>query len=388
MKDNLQKESSDDLKTNKSPGKRRKFIRPFLFALAVLVLFTGTGIVLLHSWIKPAEIPAYAGELNATEEALPSQPAAPTAGEGVTLSPRPNDAGPAPTSVPTLAPPAPDGFSSADRKPEFYTFTITGLDSTNNTDTLMVASYDGVNKKANIIGIPRDCLVDVPRELKKINAAYPLAALNGGGKKAGMAELQKEIKTIIGFVPDFYVLVNFKAVTDTVDIIGGIEVDVPFHMLYDDPEQGLHIDIPKGLQQHLNGEDALHFARYRKGNNGMHVISDYDRINNQQTVIKAVMNKMLRPRNILRIPQFIQIFNDNVYSNITTGNMIWFANEVKKISGTDALAVYTMPTDGTSGEPMFYEYLDRKRVIDLVNETINPYTKDITADDVDIIRHS
>jgi len=384
MADNLQQ---DDVsaQTETPPKRRRHIMKPFLIVFCVLILITGMGIIFLRNWIKPpAEVSSFAviQDPTPTAEIPPTQSAPPTASENVSPIPQTTST---PTPTPTLIPPAPAGFTDADRKELFYTFLIVGIDDYNNTDTIMVASYDGVNHTGNVISIPRDCLVDVPRELKKINAAYPIAALDGG-KAAGIAELQLEIKTIIGFIPDFYVLVNFNAVTQMVDAVGGIQAEVPFNMVYDDPAQNLHIHLQKGLQN-LDGASALEFARYRKGNDGLNIISDYDRIKNQQTVIKAVLDKLLRPRNIIKVPQFIKIFNDNVYSNLTSGNMLWFAGEIRKISGTDALSVYTMPTDGSSGEPMYYEYLDEKNVVDLVNKTINPYTIDIQGSDVDIIRN-
>ena len=322
-------------------------------------------------------------QLQETAQAAP--PTAPITTEGMPSSTTQTTN--IPSKTPTLVPPAPEGFTPADRKELCYTFLIVGIDEYNNTDTIMVASYDGVNHTSNVISIPRDCLVDVTRLIKKINAAYPTGALEGGGKAGGIAELQKEIKTIIGFIPDYYVLVNFEAVTQMVDAVGGIEADVPCNMIYDDPVQNLHINLMKG-PQNLDGAQALTFARYRKGNEGLNVISDYDRINNQQTVIKAVLNKLLTPGGILKASQFIQIFNDNVYSNLTSGNILWFAGEIKKINGTSALSAYTMPTGGSSGAPMYYELLDEKNVIDLVNKTINPYTKDIQEKDVDIIKNS
>ena len=384
MSDSLQQDDHD-VQNQKPPKKKRKFLRVILTVFCVLIFITGAGIVILANWIKSptvaAKVPVTTITTAAQNPNTPPNPAVTTTA---------NESAPAvtvtegPTPTPTLIPPAPDGFANADRKELFYTFLIVGIDSFNNTDTIIVGSYDGVNRTANLIAIPRDCKVDVSRKLKKINAAYPISALNGG-KEAGIAQLQKEVKTIIGFVPDFYVLVNFKAVTDTVDAIGGIEIDVPFNMVYNDPEQDLHINLRRGLQN-LNGHDALTFARYRKGDYERNVISDYERINNQQTVIKTVMKKLLLPRNLLKIPQFIKIFNDNIFSNITAGNMIWFANEINNIKGTSALSLYTMPTNGSSGEPDFYEYLDEAKVIELVNSTINPYTVDIGPGDVDIIR--
>ena len=279
---------------------------------------------------------------------------------------------------------APEGFTDNDRKELFYTFLIIGLDGGTNTDTIMVASYDAVNKQANIIGIPRDSLVNADRAVKKINGAFPQGALNGGGRDGGIEQLKREIKSIIGIVPDFYVAVDMEAFVKIVDEVGGVDIEIPFNMKYDDPVQNLHIDIQEGLQ-HLDGADALRFARYRKGNNSRLSISDYQRIENQQAVIKAVLKCLLKPANILKIPEFISIFNEYVFTDIKPENMLWFASQLNEINGTEALSTHTMPTTGTSGLPMYYEYLDKYAIVELVNETLNPYKIDIEAKDLDII---
>ena len=279
---------------------------------------------------------------------------------------------------------APEGFADQDRKELFYTFLIIGLDGGVNTDTIMVASYDALNKKANIISIPRDSLVNADRPMKKINAAYASGTLNGGGVDGGIEQLKREVKTITGIVPDFYVCIDLDAFVKIVDAVGGIDIEIPFNMKYDDPVQDLHIDLKEGLQ-HLEGQNALRFARYRKGNNGRGAITDYQRIENQQGVIKEVLKNLLKPANILKIPEFIKIFNEYVHTDVKPENILWFASQLKEINGTEALSTYTMPTTGTSGLPMYYEYLDKFSIVDLVNRTINPYEKDIEAKDLDII---
>ena len=282
---------------------------------------------------------------------------------------------------------APEGFTADDRKEQFYTFLIIGMDEGVNTDTIMVASYDSLNNEANIISIPRDSLVNVKRTVKKINAAYPAGTLHGGGREGGIAQLQREIKTIVGFVPDFTICIDLNAFVRIVDAINGITVDIPMDLKYDDPMQDLHIDIKKG-EQRLDGETALKFTRYRKGNNSNQTITDYQRIGHQQTVVKAVLAELVKPANIVKIPEFIRIVNEYVYSDISAGNMLWFASQLNAIRGTEALSMYTIPTIGTSGLPMWYEYLDRTGIVELVNRTVNPYRLDIEAKDLDIIIES
>ncbi len=348
-------------KSNKHT-KKSKFFKITMIVITVLI----AGTFLFTSLIKPPSIPQDDVNINLNEIAfLPPDGNADDMFIGNGLR-------------------APEGFTTEDRKEQFYTFLLVGLDGGINTDTIMVASYDGINKESNIISIPRDSKVNVKRKVKKINAAYPAGTLYGGGKEGGIEQLKREAKTIIGFVPDFYVSVDLDAFVRIVDAVGGVEVDVPLDMKYDDPTQDLHINLKQG-KQHLDGEEALLFARYRKGNNGHNIISDYQRIENQQVVIKAILDKLIKPENILKIPEFIEIFTDSVDSDIKPENMLWFASQLNKIKGTEALSTYTLPTAGTSGLPMYYEYLDKDAIVELVKKTINPYKKDIEAHDLDII---
>lgn len=361
-------------KRNQKPKTRlnkKVFFRSIIVFLAVCFLIVISGKLVINSMIKPPEIPLDVddGIMNLNDVAfLPPDGAEEDMHIGNNLR-------------------APKGFTDADRKEEFYTFLIVGLDEGVNTDTIMVASYDGIHKEANVISIPRDSLVNVKRKVKKINSAYPAGTLHGGGKDGGINQLKKEVKTIIGFVPDFYVCIDLEAFEKIVDALGGINVNVPMNLKYDDPYQDLHIDIKAG-EQVLNGENALKFARYRKGNNKASIITDYQRIENQQTVIKAVLAKLINPANIVKVPEFIDLFNEHVYSDMKTENLLWLASQLNKIKGTDALSTHTMPTNGGSGLPMYYEYLDKPSIVQLVNDTINPYTKDIEAKHLDIISQS
>ena len=278
----------------------------------------------------------------------------------------------------------PLGFAGEDRKELFFTFLILGLTEGLNANTIMVASYDAMNQEMNLVSIPRDSLVNADRNVRKINAAYPLGTLNGGGVEGGVVQMKREVASVIGFVPDFYIVIDYTAFERIIDVIGGVYIDVPFTMRYDDPCQNLHIHLLPGLQR-MDGRSALHFARYRQSNFGYQDITDYQRIENQQTVIDAVFSKLLRAENLLRIPTFIEIFSENVHTNLSGWNLLWFADELNNIRGTDALSTYTVPTIGSSGPPMWYEILDGPGIVELVNRTINPFVQNVELQDLDII---
>lgn len=84
----------------------------------------------------------------------------------------------------------------------------------------------------------------------KINSVY------AGGGKDGMERLAARLKDLFGFPVDGYVLVDLEAFQKTVDLVGGVEFDVPMDMNYEDPSQNLYIHLQKGLQT-LDGEQAM-----------------------------------------------------------------------------------------------------------------------------------
>jgi len=279
---------------------------------------------------------------------------------------------------------APARFTNDDRRDMFFTFMIVGLNEGRNANTVMVASYDFHNKEAYLISIPRDSLLNTSRNGRKLSSSYIAGSGGGRGRAGGIQTLQQDIRTIIGFVPDFYVIIDYDAFFAIVDAVGGIEIYVPFHMRYDDPWQDLYIDIPAGLQ-HMDAETALQFSRFRRSSRGYRSITDYTRIENQQAVINAVIAQLLRPENLLRVLDFVDIFHNSVDTNLDVGNIMWFARELSHIRGTDALSSYTVPMLGSSREPMWYELLDARGIVELVNRTVNPFTRDIELRDVSII---
>jgi len=106
-----------------------------------------------------------------------------------------------------------------------------------------------------------------------------------------LAELIKEIFDIE--VHD-YVRFNTEGFVQIVDLFGGVDINVPYDMHYDDIYQDLHIHINKGWN-HLDGKKAEGFVRYRQSNDEMgnitHSIGDYERKKNQINFIKAFIEQ-------------------------------------------------------------------------------------------------
>lgn len=259
-------------------------------------------------------------------------------------------------------------------KDNFYTFLVTGIDNEGyHTDTIMVVSLDTAAKKVNFVSVPRDTQVDVDREHKKINAAYAY-----GGTK----ELKRELESILGFAPHYYIRVDLEAFTKLVDAVGGVEFDVPQDMDYDDSSQDLYIHLVEG-QQLLDGDQALQLVRFRGYFN-----ADLGRMQTQQNFLKALAKEVLTPASILKIPTFLDIFQQNVKTDISLRDLQWFAQQAIKLNPATDITMQTLPhsDDGGSYLGVYYLFLSPEGVVNMVNKTINPYTTDITLEDVNIIK--
>jgi LCP family protein required for cell wall assembly len=280
---------------------------------------------------------------------------------------------------------------TGDRKDDFYTFLVLGRDTGGggNTDTILLAAYDIANQKLNVMSIPRDTMVNIPYDIKRINSVYNHA----GGGDEGIQALYTEVSQLVGFVPDFEVVVEWEAVGELVDAIGGVWFDVPRNMNYDDPTQDLHIHVSKGYQL-LDGETAMGVIRWRHNNdNTGYVTGDIGRIETQQAFLKAVIEQCLKIENVTKIQEFAKIFTKNVQTDLTVGNLVWFAEQAIFHGLTmDNVNFVTLPGNyNASAWSRTYQnyqsyvtpYADE--LLAVVNESFNPYTEDRTLNQLDIM---
>lgn len=280
---------------------------------------------------------------------------------------------------------------SGERKSEdFYTFLIIGRDTGGggNCDTMLLASYDVVNQKATVMSIPRDTMVNVPWDVKKINSIYP----RYGGSEKGIEKLKTEISQLVGFKPDYTVVVEWEAVGEMVDAIGGVWFEVPVNMNYHDPYQDLSIEVSKGYQK-LDGEKAMGVIRWRHNDDGKgYPDGDLGRIATQQAFLKEVVKQMLQVKNAVKLFEFAEIFQENVTTELTVQNIFWFAKgAVMGGLSMDNVEFVTMPNRATSCWSRLVKNMQSyvvprpKELLELVNTKLSPFTKVFTLSDLDIM---
>ena len=288
----------------------------------------------------------------------------------------------------------PRGGDGERKSADYWTVLIIGRDTGGGglTDTLLLASYDVTNQKATVMSIPRDTMVNIPYDIKRINAVYNYY----GGEERGIQHLYKEIAQLVGFEPDFQVVVEWDAVGEIVDAIGGVYFDVPQDMNYDDPYQDLHIHQAAGYRL-LSGDDAMQVLRYRHDNrkNGVtrgYPDGDLGRIKTQQAFLKAMVDQLLRPKNMTKVGPLIEAFNKNVETDMSFQNILWFGQQaVMGGLNTENVNFVTMPNRAkyaysrSVGNMQSYVVPNARELLDLVNNELSPFTEIFTLSDLDIM---
>ncbi len=181
------------------------------------------------------------------------------------------------------------------------------------SDTILLARFQPQDNSLRLLSIPRDSRVEMPNgSYDKVNSANAV----GGADLA----VQVISQNLGGVQIDRYIRVTTSAFREMVDLVGGIEVYVPYDMKYKDDTQKLYIELKQGLQT-LNGEQAEQFSRFRKD-----ALGDIGRVQRQQMLMKALCQKIQNPAMITRIPEIWELLQRNIDTNLTYDEMLSLAS--------------------------------------------------------------
>ena len=196
------------------------------------------------------------------------------------------------------------------------------------TDTLIAVTIDPVALTAAGLSVPRDLWVTIPglQREGKINTAHffgDAEAYPGGGP----ALAQATVEAMFDVPMQYYVRVNFAAFEKLIDLIGGIDVDVPYPIddpLYPDSGYGYEpLYIPAG-RIHMDGRLALKYARTRH-----EAMGDFDRMQRQQQVILAVRDKLTQGDRLGQLltqaGSILETLGESIKTNLTLEQIIQLA---------------------------------------------------------------
>ena len=181
------------------------------------------------------------------------------------------------------------------------------------SDSMIVVSIDPPTHRIHLFSVLRDTYVDIPDHGRdRVNAA-----ITYGGPELAM----KTIGNLLGLDIQYYVYVDFQGFIKLIDAIGGVDYYVEKDMHWSDAADGHKYDINlKKGQQHLDGEKALQYVRFRHD-----AMSDFTRTERQRNFLKAVADKLQSGWNLVRLPEILGQIVPYVETNLTTNDMLKLA---------------------------------------------------------------
>jgi LCP family protein required for cell wall assembly len=225
-----------------------------------------------------------------------------------------------------------------------------GHNGGNLTDSIMILSVDTVHHKALLLSVPRDLYVSIPGNGHgKINQAY----VDGENQKfrqdgypdGGMGLLEKTIEQTLGIKSQYYALINYTALRDMVNAVGGIDVNIQStdrRGLYDPSRDyatgGVLVHLSNGVH-HLDGEQALDLARARGDARGSYGYgnSDFTRTANQRLMLLALKNKASSTgvlANPVKLTSLADALGNNVKSDMSVSEVRRLYDLMKQISNS------------------------------------------------------
>lgn len=230
------------------------------------------------------------------------------------------------------------------------------------SDTIMLGSYDMKNQHVDVISIPRDTYYDRPEAdspaARKINAIYR------NGTAVGTAEAVSDL--LMGIPINYYAVVSYKGIGKIVDSIGGVPLEIPFHMYYKDPtdKPPLFIDIPEGPTI-IDSSNVEEYLRFRKGSPGYpsYPEGDIGRVKAQQEFVKSAFKESLG----FGLPKVAKTVLKNVDSDLNLSMAIKITAKAAGLSGED-IETYLTPGEPGTKNGASYWWVDEEGIEDMLME--------------------
>lgn len=183
---------------------------------------------------------------------------------------------------------------------------VDSVDGTHRADTMFVLGINPAKARVSMLSIPRDTRVLISGRARKINEILP---------RYGQNVLRSLLEDLLNIQISRYVEVDFQGFINVIDAVGGVEIDIEKPMHYDDNWGKVHIHFDPGRHK-LDGRQALNYVRFRAD-----AAADLGRIKRQQQFIKSLVEKLMQPAAVVKLPQIISEAFDHVKTDFSLAEL-------------------------------------------------------------------
>lgn len=251
------------------------------------------------------------------------------------------------------------------REKDKYIFLAVGVDkAAGRADAIMLVSFDTSSGGMAVMQIPRDTYIEIDGEERKINSLL---------LDKGVYGIRDILEVTLCVNIDYTALIDLDALELIVDSVGGVEIDVPFDMKYNDPYQDLYIDIKAGKQV-LDGKNATDFIRYREE----YADGDLGRIDAQKQFMSSLFNKVINEITLTQMLTLAREILPMLETDIIIDDAAFFAGRFFSAKER-SLTMLTCPgfqLHKTNPEAWYY-VLSREGTLEAINTYFNVYDNKI-----------
>lgn len=204
---------------------------------------------------------------------------------------------------------------------------VCGVDNSGRVDMIMIMSTDG--EVLRIVSVPRKSAFSINNEVKTASEIF--------SEENGFQKIINAIRENFMIPINYYAKIDLTSAEKIVDILGGVEVEIPFDMNYSDPYQNLEINLKKG-KQILNGENALNYLRYRKG----YTEGELQRDEAQLQFVQNLILQKNNVENLKKLPEIYKVVSENVQTNLSFDIAKKLIKQITDINAENIL-IYHLP---------------------------------------------
>ncbi|MDZ8052814.1 MAG: LCP family protein [Aulosira sp. ZfuVER01] len=181
------------------------------------------------------------------------------------------------------------------------------------SDTMLMVRLNPGDKSIKVLSIPRDTMIAIPEK--------GLTKVSDANAQGGPVLAARVVSRTLNNAPiDRYMRISTSGLRQLVDQLGGVEVFVPKSMSYEGTSGRQSVNLVSGWQT-LNGEQAELFVRYREPGLG-----DLSRVQRQQALMKALLERLNSPTVLPRLPQLTRIMRKYFDTNLKIEEMMALVN--------------------------------------------------------------
>ena len=222
------------------------------------------------------------------------------------------------------------------------------------TDTIMLMKANVKDGTIKLLSIPRDSRVLVRNTYDKVNHAHAFG---------GIELTLQSLRNFLGLDIDYYVQVNYKALVNIVDAIGGVDYEVP---------EGVNIkkwtlDIKPGMN-HFNGTDTMWYLRTRH----IYDNGDIGRVHAQQDFVKAMVDQAVKKSSQMNLLTVLSSYIKYVKTNLPMSAMVNLVKSIPNFS-SDKVKTFVVPGNGAYINNISYYIPDERGTWDIVDEEFGDF---------------